>query len=196
MEGGELMKKILKWIGIILVGFFVLMVIIGATSGGKKGSSVNEAFQKGMDAGKQTVEGNSSAPSTPEQKIEAKVRAAVSDKKIKDIQVTKQVDGGYGVLITINGDENLSNDLTKKGIWLDMAKLYTALYKEPMGVNEVAITANMNGVDKYGNTSNQVVMKTSLAKDEAQKVNWNADQSSLGLQILPNVWTTDVNRLK
>lgn len=190
------MKKILKWSGIIVVGFFVLMVIIGLASGGQKGGSVNNAFQKGMDAGKQTVEGNSQS-TTPEQKIEAKVRGSVSDsKKIKDIQVTKQVNGGYGVLVTINAGDNLSNDLIKKGIWLDMATIYTALYKEPMEVNEVAIVANLDGVDKYGKTSNQVVMKTSLAKEEAQKVNWSADHSSLGLQILPGVWTTELNRLK
>lgn len=133
---------------------------------------------------------------TPEQKIEAKVKSSINAKKIKGVQVTKQVNGGYGVLIAINGDDNLSNDLIKKGIWLDMATIYSALYKEPMDVNEVAIVAYMDGVDKYGNTSNQVVMKTSLAKDEARKVNWKADHSSLGLQILPEVWMTDINRFK
>lgn len=188
------MKNLLKWTGIIVVGFFVLMVIIGL-AGGKKGSSVQDAFQKGMDDGKQTVEGNNQT--TPEQKIEAKVRASVTDSKtIKDVQVTKQVNGGYGILVIINAGENLSNDLIKKGIWLDMATIFTALYKEQMDVNEAAIVANMDQVDKYGKTSNQVVMKTSLAKEEAQKVNWSVDRSSLGLQILPGVWTTELNRFK
>lgn len=187
------MKKLLKWTGIIVVGFFVLMVIIGL-AGGKKGSSVQDAFQKGMDDGKQTGGNNQT---TPEQKIEAKVRASVTDSKtIKDIQVTKQVNGGYGVLVTINAGENLSSDLIKKGIWLDMATIYTALYKEPMEVNEAAIVASLDEVDKYGKTSNQVVMKTSLAKEEAQKVNWGVDHSSLGLQILPGVWTAELNRFK
>ena len=187
------MKKVLKWTGIIFVGFIVLMGIIGATSGGKKGSSVNEAFQQGMNQAKQTVDNNS----TPEQKIEAKVRASVSDsKKIKDVQVIKQINSGYGVLVNINASDNLSNDLIKKGVWSDMAAIYTALYKDPMEVSQASVVAYMDGADKYGKTSNQVVMKTSLAKEEAQKVNWSIQQASLALQILPNVWVTDVNRLK
>ncbi len=187
------MKKILKWAGIAVAGFFALVIVIGIASGGKKGSDVNDAFQKGMDQAKQTVDNNT----TPEQKLEAKVRASLSDsKKFKDVRITKQVNGNYGILVTINAGDNLSDDLIKKGIWLDMASIYTALYKEPMDVNETVIIANMDLVDKYGNTSNQPVMKTSLAKEEAQKVNWSADQSMLGLQILPEVWTTDTNRFK
>lgn len=186
------MKKIIKWVGIMALGFFVLMVIVAIASGGKKGSDVNNDFQKGMDQAKQTVDANA----TPEEKIEAKVRASLNSKKFKEVRVTKQVNGGYGIFVSINGSDNLSNDLIKKGIWMDMASIYTAAYKEPMDVNEVAVVANMDMTDKYGKSSNQAVMKTSLAKDEAAKINWNSDSSSLALQILPGVWTTDMNLIK
>jgi hypothetical protein len=136
------------------------------------------------------------ATQTPEEKIEAKVRVSLDSKKFREVRVTKQVNGGYGIFVAINGSDNLSNDLIRKGIWLDMANIYAAVYKEPMDVNEVAVVANMDMVDKYGKTSNQAVMKTSLEKDEAVKVNWTLDHSTLGLQILPGVWTTDINRFK
>lgn len=186
------MKKIIKLIGIMALGFFVLMVIVAITQGGKKGSDVNNAFQKGMNQAKETVDANAA----PEEKIEAKIRSSLDSKKFKEVRVTKQVDGGYGIFVAINGSDNLSNDLIKKGIWLDMANIYSSAYKEPIDVNEVTIVANMDTTDTYGNSSNQAVMKTRLAKDEASKVNWDTDHSMLGLQILPEVWTTDMSLIK
>ena len=35
-----------------------------------------------------------------------------------------------------------------------------------------------------------MVYKSILDKDEADKVNWQADRASLELSILPKVWTT------
>ncbi len=181
------MKKIIKWSAVIIIGLFVLMIIIGATTGGSKNSDVKQAFQQGMDQAKQTVNSTDS----PEKKIEARVRSSVSSDIIKDVQITKQYKGGYSVLVSTNEPGGFTNGQTKTAIWMDMGNIYTSLYKQPMGVNQAAVVAYTDLVDKYGKTSSQVVMKTSLDKSEAQKVNWNEVQSTLDLMILPKVWTTD-----
>ncbi len=141
---------------------------------------------------------------TPEQKIEERIRTSLKQStntnknKIIEIRINKAFDNDkeYGVFISINADDNLSEDFIKKGIWGDMTNIYIALYKEPIGIREATIVAHFPMTDKYGNSSDQMVMKTSLQVDEAKKVNWNSDKATLSLQVLPEVWTTQTNLLK
>jgi len=186
------MKKVLKWSVIIVVIFFVGITALGFMTEGQKGGKVNNAFQQGMNQAKQTVDSGR----TPEQAIEANVRGAVDSSIVKDVQVTKQGNAGYSVLVNTNEQPGVSNGQTKTGVMMDMGRIYTALYKQPVGVNQAAVVAYMDMVDKYGKTSNEVVMKTSLDKSEAQKVNWNLAQSTLDQDILPNLWMTDTDLLK
>ncbi|MCX6784163.1 MAG: hypothetical protein NT141_03840 [candidate division WWE3 bacterium] len=207
------MKKLLKWGVIAIGGFFVLCLIVGLTTGDKKGASTNNALQKGMEQAKQTLESSetpvqetsqakqvANTSGTVAQQIEAKVRASISgSNKFKDVQVTDftKLGEGYNVFVTINVDDNLTTGFISKGIWQDMSNIYTALYKVPMNIDTVIIFADMNTVDKYGKTNNETVMKTRLTKAEAQKVNWNyAPKSTLDLQILPNVWETVLDMFK
>lgn len=141
---------------------------------------------------------------TQEEAIEKRIRDAVSKRtntnkdKIAEIKINKSFadnsDGKYVAVVTINGSDNLSEDLIKKGIWVDMAGIYVALYKGHSDIQEATIIANFPMADKYGNNSDEVVLKTSLSTEEAKKVNWSSDKVTLELQILPNVWTTQTNR--
>lgn len=137
------------------------------------------------------------SPKTPEQTIEDRIRASVAKRtntnkdKIIEIQVNKAFDNDkeYIVLVSINGDDNLSDDWIKRSIKGDMADIFIALYKQPVGVREATVFAYFPMTDKYGNTSDKMVMKTSLDATEAKKINWNQDQIMLSSQTLPDVWT-------
>lgn len=137
------------------------------------------------------------SPKTPEQTIEDRIRASVAKRtntnkdKIIEMQINKAFDNDkeYIVLVSINGDDNLSDDWIKRGIKGDMADIFIALYKQPVGVREATVFAYFPMTDKYGNTSDKMVMKTSLDAIEAKKINWNQDKITLSSQILPDVWT-------
>lgn len=137
------------------------------------------------------------SPKTPEQTIEDRIRASVAKRtntnknKIIEMQINKAFDNNkeYIVLVSINGDDNLSDDWIKRSIRGDMAYIYIALYKQPVGVREAVVFAYFPMIDKYGNTSDKMVMKTSLDRTEAQKINWNQDKVTLSSQTLPDVWT-------
>lgn len=137
------------------------------------------------------------SPKTPEQAIEDKIRASVAKRtntnkdKIIEIRINKAFDNDkeYLVFVNMNADDNLSDDWIKKGIKGDMADIYIALYKQPIGVREATVFAYFPMIDKYGNTSDMMIMKTSLAATEAQKINWNQDESIISHQILPDIWT-------
>jgi hypothetical protein len=191
------MKK--KLIILFVIGFFIL-VFIGLSSGNKE---TQESFKKGMEQGKNVAQGSKLTPATPEQTIEAKIRSALPQQKtnnnkdiIREITVTKQVDGNYGVLVSFNANQSVSGDMAKKSIWITMTKIYTALYKDSSNVGQVSQVAYATLVDNYGKEQDNVVMKTSLDKTEGGKVNWGESESTLALQILPDVWKYDFNRYK
>lgn len=196
-------KKLLIIGGIIGVIFIIIVIAAGNSPEGKK------SFQKGMDQSKSVVEqasgqNTTQSPKTPEQTIENTIRESLPQPKtntgkdkIKDVSVTKQVDGGYGVLVSFNADSSGTEDSMKKSIWIDMTKIYTASYKNNTSdVRSVALVAYTSMQDKYGKQSDDAVMKTYLDQPEAQKVNWDQPQSTLALQILPNVWKYDINKFK
>jgi len=118
-----------------------------------------------------------------------------NEDKLRSTNVVAQIDGGWGVFVEYNPDEGISNDWTKKGIEVDMAKLYRVIYKNTgKDIRTATIAAYVPMVDKYGNTSDGMAYKTMLDKDVADKVNWSLDDSYLGLSIMPNVWDVTINR--
>lgn len=139
-----------------------------------------------------------------EKQIENKIRASLRSKtnnnlnKFVEVRVNKSFaedsEGMYVVTAIINADENLTEDLMKKGIWLDMSMIYITSFRELKNVSQVTVIANAILVDKYGKENNLPVLKTMLVKSEADKVNWNADESTLSLQILPQVWESQIDR--
>lgn len=108
----------------------------------------------------------------------------------REVRVTEQADGGWGVFAAFNAGDNLTTNLRKGGIEQKMSDIYIALYTSEHNIKQAAVVAYLPLVDQYGNEREDVVYKSSLDKVEADKVNWKADKATLQLQILPSVWTT------
>lgn len=111
---------------------------------------------------------------------------------VRKIDVVEQVNGGWGVFVEYNADDNLTTNLRKTGIEKTMSEIYIALYTSNKDVRSASVAAYFPLVDRYGNESEDVIYKSILDKAEAEKVNWNADSSTLKLSILPEVWTTSI----
>ena len=114
----------------------------------------------------------------------------MSKPRLRKVDIVKQAAGGWGVFTEFNGDDNLTANMRKGGIQSQMAEVYIALYTSGKDVQTATVAAYFPLVDQYGNESEGVVLKTSLSKAEAAKVNWSADSSTLRRSILPGVWTT------
>lgn len=114
----------------------------------------------------------------------------MSKPRLRKVDVVKQAAGGWGVFAEFNGDDNLTANMRKGGIQSQMAEVYIALHTSGKDVQTATVAAYFPLVDKYGNESDGVVLKTSLSKAEAAKVNWSADNTMLRRSILPDVWTT------
>lgn len=143
--------------------------------------------------------GTIAAPASPEDALRDLVGDVLAGstntgkERLREVEVVPQVDGGYGVFVVFNADDNLTTDLQKGGIELMMCDVYTALYSSSKhDVRQASVTAYFSLVDKYGQTSDGVVYKSMLDRSTADRVNWSADRAYLGLTILPGVWTTSI----
>jgi hypothetical protein len=93
------------------------------------------------------------------------------------------------VTVDFNMDQNLTTDVTRAFVKVAMSDIYTALFhRSSVHVQLVAVTAWGPMRDQYGNTSYQRVYGTILTRDVADKINWDADSTTLELQIIPGLW--------
>ncbi|NCQ56027.1 hypothetical protein COT86_00650 [Candidatus Collierbacteria bacterium CG10_big_fil_rev_8_21_14_0_10_43_36] len=109
---------------------------------------------------------------------------------LKKVEVSEGEGGGWNVTVEFNANDNFSTNLRKGGIEKKMSEIYSVLYQSGKDIKTTSITAYFPLADQYGNESDGVVYKSTLDKIEANKVNWQADESTLQLTILPRVWTT------
>ncbi len=111
---------------------------------------------------------------------------------LRSVDVVPQIDGGWGVFVEMNADSNLTSNMTKQGIELEMAKVYAAVYTSGLDVKTASVAAYLPGTDQYGNSSDFLAYKTILPASDGNKVNWKQDPAVLGLQVLPNLWETTI----
>jgi len=114
------------------------------------------------------------------------------ESNVREIDVTKASDDtddasatGWDVKVEINidGSRTLMN--------YSMAQIYDSIYANRKDIAKVDVVAFEPLIDQYGNQKDGEVYLTYLTGDQAYKVNWSQDQSTLLYQVLPNLWTVD-----
>jgi hypothetical protein len=108
-----------------------------------------------------------------------------------DVEPDPAVKGGWDVTVEFNGDNNLSNGLTKDGLESETADVFIAVYTSGQKIETATVTGYLPLTDKYGNTSDGMVYRATLTTDDASQINWSLDKATLELQILPGVWDLD-----
>lgn len=182
-----------KKVGLILGGLlFTFFIGFGMTTDTKSTTIPTSQEQAKTEP--------TTAPQAPALSEQDQVKALITEQlkgqnnmkkdNLKKLEVTEQEDGGWAVTVEFNASDNLSTNLRKVGIEKQMSELYIELYKNGKDVRTATLTAYFPLQDQYGNVNDRAIYQSTLEKEEATKVNWNADQSSLKLSILPKVWTT------
>lgn len=183
-----------KKVGLIFGGLlFVFFIAFGMTTDTKPATTTPNTQE-------QVETEPTTAPQAPALSEQDQVKALITEQlkgqnnmkkdNLKKLEVIEQEGGGWAVTVDFNASDNLSTNLRKVGIEKQMSELYIALYKSGKDVRTATLTAYFPLQDQYGNVNDRAIYQSTLEKEEASKVNWNADQSSLKLSILPKVWTT------
>jgi len=188
-----------KRVGLIFGGLlFVFFIGFGMTTDTKTATNTPKKEVKQTETTAKVDP--TTAPQAPVLSEKDQVKALVTEQlkgqnnmkqdKLKNVEVVEQKEGGWNVTVNYNASDNLSTKLRKVGVESQMSEIYIALYKSGKDIRTATITAYFPLSDEYGNVNDRPIYQSTLDKVEASKVNWNADQSSLKLSILPKVWTT------
>jgi hypothetical protein len=126
---------------------------------------------------------------TQQSEITAVITQTLGD-SLLETEVIEQFDGGYGVMIRMNVSDNLTMNMIAGGFELDAGEMMLALYRDnrQLDVRWVDITGLFPLTDEFGNTEPGEVVTVHFIEEEADKVNWSTDESTLKLDILPGLY--------
>jgi hypothetical protein len=136
---------------------------------------------------------DSSTPTTTEGKIESSIRKELGSSnrekidKVKNISISESTSGDYVIAIDFAIDDNLTESLIKGGAKMDVYDVMKTLYAK-YTIESIDMFGSFSMRDKYGNISEDVVLKCKLTKSTAYKINWeNIYQDDL-FKILDYLW--------
>ena len=119
---------------------------------------------------------------TPEEEMVAVIEKAVGKKsnidkrkRIMELEVNDHMGTDIAddkiIIAKLLGDENLTNKLTRTSMWMDSADLVESAFKKKY-VSELVIMWHLPLVDQYGNEEDGNVMKITITRATADKINW------------------------
>jgi len=174
-------KKIL-----IIIGIIVLLGIIN--------SKTDKTTEKATQSPSPVITTPSVASSKPEDQIKALIQKKLEGNNNmgwpyeEEIKITKDSTGKFEVIVKFNADDNLSKGLIKTGVQMKVSEIITVLFTERQDIQNVAVFALFPLQDKYGNAFRGDVYIAKMDVNEAKKVNWSLDSSTLALTILPKIY--------
>jgi hypothetical protein len=161
---------------------FVVLGVIGSFGDEERPAtnapSITQDETGTADASEETENSEPSQPASPKTELTALMEQAFSgttnmDKiKLRDVDVIKQIGGGWGVFVEFNADDNLTSGLIKAGIEADMQESYESLYTSDHKVKQASMGAFYPLIDRYGNEEQGLIYKTVLRRKVAEKINW------------------------
>lgn len=163
-------KRWLVWVGVIIAIFVIALIL---TPVPEETTPVNSDVVNKENKEK-TEE---SVPSTPKEQIEKIIIDNIDEKtnmdndRIVSIEdMSEGADWSY-VLLTLNGSENFTNELTKSTLWSDSTEILEPISKME-GVQKIVLRWQLPLTDTNGNTSDVKVMTINLEREQLDKINW------------------------
>ncbi len=183
----------------LLVSFILVGVTAEPLTAEQKAKLEAEAAQKEKKDAEASQAAESEAAKNSEPSTEEKLKSIVGEvldgktnndrPDLRDVTVLLDSNAAV-VLVSFNADDNLTSNMIQVGIRMKMSDLYYKLYQSGVPIKSITISAYLPLTDKYGNESESIVCTTVLKNEEAVKVNWKADESTVKSMVLPQVWYT------
>lgn len=155
---------------ILTVIFAIWFIIMAATSGNN--SSTNSSANKQQETN-MTKENEVSTAKETEAKKDTKTELKEQIEKVVGsdmLETFNYVPENNFSLIKFKGSENLSNKMTVKGMYLDIFNIL----KEIQSTIDTDVDFNVTYPlkDKYGNVSDDIVIKATFKNDTIKKINF------------------------
>jgi hypothetical protein len=85
-------------------------------------------------------------------------------------------------------DDNLTNNSIRRGSMRDIASILKAVDESGINCHEVTVFGSFPLVDKFGNSSKEVVVKATYSDTTVNRINWSNFQTENVYEIADNVW--------
>lgn len=196
-RSGKTWKKVVASVGYLFIAFTLLGLVVGEDTSQTTPPSVQEqqvdkAQKNERPAATTSLEENEQ-PATLSPDPKAILETAVKDKlkdKVREVQVNDYANNPEQkiVLIHFNGGDNLSTSLIRKGMSKDCAEVFEKIYTAGVPVHEATCFVYFPLQDKYGNSSEEVVMKLNLGQETAAKINWEGVSKTEFDNVADSAW--------
>lgn len=99
-----------------------------------------------------------------------KTNHSKEDYKVKIYDVTNH---GTALDVSLIGNDNLSNDYIKRGMWKDSKDIFAAIFDEFPDLDSAYIYWLFPLVDNLGNEKLGEVMRIGMYRETAESINWD-----------------------
>lgn len=128
--------------------------------------------------------------------VEKKFAGKAYDMKRLTKILVDDMGGSYQVWIGFLANDNLTSNFIRKGIIRESAEVIKELLMlKDIHISQITIRAYLPATDKYGNDTTSLVYDIIFDGEEGYKINWNADETTLTHDIIPNLWKVTIDRL-
>ncbi|RUS43554.1 hypothetical protein [Cohnella sp. AR92] len=141
------------------------------------------------------------------QGIEAQVRSSITraigdtsnmdEPRIVSLQVNDHSgtvqEGDKIVVASLRGNDNLTAGMIKGGMQLDSIKVFKALF-QIADIEEVALLWQFPTTDDYGNSKSTTILKITLTKETAGKINWSEFDKDDFVKVADSYWESPAIR--
>ncbi|QED48171.1 putative periplasmic lipoprotein [Cytobacillus dafuensis] len=121
-------------------------------------------------------------------------RTNIKKDRIVEVEVNDhagtEAEGDKIILITLNGDENLTSEMTVKGLLMNSGVVFQKVFKNEE-VEEVALFWQLPLVNSYANTTDENVIKITLTKDTFNKIEWKNFDYNNFKEVADQFWMHD-----
>lgn len=165
-----IMKKVLKWIGII----FAISIVIGIINSGDSKKTNQVVPAPNMVQKKEPVaKVNVPKELTTKEFIEKAVNDSTGKPNREVTRIRGILDAEGVWFIKLNADDNFSANIIKRGILNNSKRIFKQVFTRN-GINKVTLRWYFPLSDIKGNSQDILVLTITMTKENASTVNWDS----------------------
>lgn len=155
---------------LISAATFALFIVAVASSP----TTPTDAAELSPEAGKEEAKAKAIAKMKEQQAADIKAKQndplEIAKKHFDSAEINLDSSNGF-LEINAAGNESLTDNMTKEGMWISATQTLKALKNVPE-VKDISFNITFPMVDKYGNKSEETVMKINITEGTRNKINF------------------------
>lgn len=161
---------------------FIIIGIIGSGSSNESESPVSakseqkkeEVIEEDIDDIEEEVVDKEPEPQEPIDIARGIVLDVLGEDALENIEVNDYPENGYKiVLLTLNGSDNITQNLIYKGMLMDSSDLAEGFKNSGLEIHDIMMSWQFPLIDTYGNEEDGEVLRINLSGESLNQINFD-----------------------